>query len=624
MKTLASVLCALAASIAGSQVTYQTTGATVAKIVAEVSNLTDQKLTVNKQLAREIVVVSVKDISLNDFRKRLADCVTGKWTEKEGGILELGIDDNLSNERRKLSQEGYAKSIPDQIKSSLKNYSEEGVRAIRQDTPSTNELALEIGKRVSESNYAKVAPGGRLVFSTNPNRMQLPLPDVSDLITKHLDPEVASLVTEIVFAVERPYAETFTRFCLYGLDGSGRPGRALTFTFISLVNSGKSMPPATAGVPIKWSPVSQEIAKIYRNWDYRATKGLLSMPQSVRDALSKPTEIDPMAYGFGEGILACAAGKGEDVMACIPDDNVGDFFAMGISGTTTGEFWQRVIASDSLVAKRENGWITIRPTDPESARDFRGDRMALEHLINKAKDRVWPSLDDIAEFFASNINRKGLPMAFIVPYQALVNNYGTAGQQDDSNFRPLQLFACLSQSEKQKLRNGDRLAFASLSTKAKGVLNAMAFEPSGAVLSYNLAGEATELFSNGLPASFVLAAQIKQTIVFAPLLDAGDATMAPAPVSPRDIAVSRWTKQNEPVSPYAQEIPELNRVLIGSRQVWDFSFFRGAEKVGGASVAADSVPKDAKPTTMDLLSQPIQDQLEQAHKDYLKEMGGGG
>ena len=83
MKILTSALCALAVSLASAQVTYRTTGATVAKVVADIAKSTEQKLTVDKELAKEIVVVSVKDVSLDEFQKRLADCISGKWVTKE-------------------------------------------------------------------------------------------------------------------------------------------------------------------------------------------------------------------------------------------------------------------------------------------------------------------------------------------------------------------------------------------------------------------------------------------------------------------------------------------------------------------------------------------------------------
>lgn len=623
MKPLASVLCALAVSLASAQVTYRTTGATVAKVVAEVAKSTDQKLTVDKDLAKEIVVVSVKDVPLEEFKKRLADCVSGKWVEKEGGELELKVDATVCTARRKAAQEIYAKSIPGQIRSSLEMYSQEGIGAIRQDTPSTNELALEIGKRISESHYRNVTPLGRIVFSTQPNRTQLQLPDVSDLVASHLDPQVASRVVEIVFAIERPNFDSFTRFALYGLDGSGRPGRAMTFTFISLVSVQRATPPALTGAQIKWSPLSLELGTLFRNWGYRTTNGLMSLSQPAREALSKPSEIDPMAYGFGEGILACAEEKGANVMACVPDDLVSQVFAMGIPGTTTGEFWRQIRARDSLVAEQAGGWISIRPTDPVSAREQRGDRVALEKLIAKAKGTVWPSLDDLSEFAASNLNSRSLPMAFVLPYQALVNNYGRVERAYESNLRPLQLFACLSQSEKQKLRNGDRLNFTTLSPKAKDVLNAVVFAPFGAVFSSNITGEPTELFPLGLGNGFTISAKVTSSVVFAPLLDAGEATMAPAPMSARDHAMDRWYKKYDD-SPYGQEIPETNRVLVGSREIWEFSLFRGAEQIGKVSVAGDTIPKAAKPTTLEALPQSIKDMLEKAYQDYLKEMGGGG
>jgi len=620
MKVFVAILSAALFANLSAQVTYGTTGTTVAKVVAELARSTDHKLAVDKELANEIVVVSVRDISLDEFKKRLADCVSGKWVEKEDGVVELRVDSTVAITRRKAAQKAYAQRIPSQIESSKKTYSQPGIGAIHQDSAKVNHFALEVGERISESDYEKLLPNGRIVFSTDPNRSQAPLPDISDLIAKYIDLRIATFITEFIFAVERPTSGEFTRFGLYGLD---RRGTALSFVYLSLGSIEASRPLEKGGSPIKWSPASQELAKLFRTWDYRADRGLLVIPPFLREMLSKPTQVDPISFGFGEGILACADEASENVIACIADDDLDGIFSMGIPGTTTGEFWNKVERRKTMTASRSNGWIIVRPADPTAARERRGDRVALEKLIGKAANHVWAPLEDISEFAASNLNCKRLPSAFVLPYQVLINNYGSPQKAYDSDFRPLQLYACLTPSERQKLRNGDALSAASMSAKAKQVLNAVFFEPGGAVLVFSISGEPTEIFPLGVNDSLRLTAKVTKSVVLAPLPDAGEPTMPAAPMSARDLAQSRWSRKYDD-NPYAQNIPEVTRVRIGSRLEWNISLMLQGNQIGSLALADDSASKESKPVTMEALPQNVNDVLEKAYQDYLKEMAGGG
>jgi hypothetical protein len=322
-------------------------------------------------------------------------------------------------------------------------------------------------------------------------------------------------------------------------------------------------------------------------------------------------------------MLACADEAKENVVASISDDDTDGIFYASIRGTTTGEFWDRVTRRKTLLTERSNGRIVVRPADPITAREQRGDRAALEKLFAKAGDQVWAKLDDVAEFAASNLNCRSLQLAFYMPYHALVNYNASRQKQYESLLRPLQLYACLTPSERQKLRNGESLSVASISPKAKEVLAAIIFEPGGAVLDFAIDGEPTELMPLGLSNDLLLTATVNKSVVLAQLPDAGEPTMPSTPISPREIAQGRWSR-NYDDNPYAREIPELVRVLIGNRLEWKISLHLAGKPIGSVSLADDSVPKGSSALTMESLPQNVKDVLEKAYQDYLKEMGGGG
>lgn len=613
MKTLTICFVSLVVCISHAQVTYRTTGATVAKVVGAVADQTGEKLAVHKDLANEIVVVAVRDVTLGEFQAKLADCLAGKWIEKAGGVRELAIDSTTSNKQRAAAQEAYAQVILSQFESSRKLYEQEGMRGIAGDN-SAAKLAIDIGEKLGIKSHELALPWQRVVFSSHPNRFQKQLPDVWDLVEKTAPTKA---VAEVVFAIERPNAAPFTRYLLNCYDAAGR---SVIHAHTSLMTIEKQTAPSTEGSPVKWSNVSIELAKLYGTWDFRATQGLLNLPKLLTDALSKPTEIDPISFGFGEGILACGDEWKENVIASVSDD---EYYWQARTGLTTGEFWGRLKRRISLVCDRADGWVIVRPADPIEARRTRGDRIALERLIAKTKEANWALLDDVAEFAMSNPNCRQLPQSFLFSFQSMVNYYGEGGAGYISgDIRHLQLYGSLPKSTRAKLEAGEAIPFGSLPSAAKAILTAMVYEPAGALLMGAVI-EPTEIMPGGLPSGAMLTASVSQVTLIAPMPDAGEPSMPVRGMDAAAIAVQRWSSAHDD-SPYAQEVPQLNRVVLGTRKVWHFRVTLEGKEIAACTVADDVLSKERKVTTMGELPDKVRAELEKAYQDYLKYMGGGG
>ena len=149
----------------------------------------------------------------------------------------------------------------------------------------------------------------------------------------------------------------------------------------------------------------------------------------------------------------------------------------------------------------------------------------------------------------------------------------------------------------------------------------MAYEPAGA-LFVNSDIEPTELLPNGLN-NAVLSASVSQVSLIAPMPDAGDPKMPVRGMDARAIAVQRWNRIHDD-SPYAKEIPELNRVILGTRKIWKFNVAIQGRQIGSWTVAEDSFPKDHAITTMTEAPEGLRAEIEKAFQDYSKYMGGGG
>jgi len=451
LKNVLAIAVAVFSTASVAQVTYRTTGATVAKVVSEVARSSGAKLAVHRDLAREIVVVSVKDVDLEEFEKRLADCVSGKWVMNDVEVLELVVDSSLSSERRKTAQAKFADSVAEMIKTTRSELLPPEPLEGEPEEASGSDLSLDLGELISRSHYEKLLPNSRIVFSSTPNRLQKQLPDITALLKKYW-PAAAGTAPHCIFAVERSGSNDEVSF-----DMTIRGDAGESYSFLSLGGVSLGGQPVLSGERIEWSPIATELAKNFGDWSDRARSGLLNISQAVRDALAKPTEVDPLSFCFGEGILACADESGENVIASIADDDIpGDFGAFG-ERTTTGEFWRILKEGAAYTATRADGWISVRPSDPIDAREMRGDRAALEKLIAKTQGNVWPSLDDLAEFAASNLECDDLPAAFVIPFQVMVNYYGQASYgYVSTNLRPLQIYASLPLSIRTRSKTANR------------------------------------------------------------------------------------------------------------------------------------------------------------------------
>jgi hypothetical protein len=179
MKSLTLLAVSVACAFASAQVTYRTTGATVAKVVADVSANTGEQLTVHEDLAREVVVISVNDMPLQTFKEKLARCTSGKWIRVTDTSSRL-VDDKAASESRRLeSQRLFAKNIPGFIDRALISGQRNAGREFLVDGMET--LYYRLVKQIPFEVFVDLLPGTRIVLSPNPNHLQRQAPDIFDL-----------------------------------------------------------------------------------------------------------------------------------------------------------------------------------------------------------------------------------------------------------------------------------------------------------------------------------------------------------------------------------------------------------------------------------------------------------
>lgn len=600
-------LCA-AIALAPQAITYRTTGATASAVVKMLADRTGEKLAVADSLAGEVLVVRVDAVEPEQLRNRIAECLAGKWTDREG-TLTLIADGVESDRRRRAAQKAFAERALALI-APMREWSA-GFEI------QTGSIPLDIFEKLSRAEIESLLPDDRVVYSTNPNTQQRRLPDVSKVIEAQAAEHQLSRPVRVLLVLERSGLSDHVRMTYGGYD---EVGRRVGYQMQSLISFEKAAAPSREGKEIAWSAVSSEIAAHYGNWTPQALDGTLELSQSAIDSLSKPTEIDPLSYGFGEGMLAVADDFGANVVASIGDDDARGPFGCAQRGMTTGEFWARVQRSKVLTSSRESGWIVVSPKDPIYARSRRGDRIALETLIKKQGDSIWPSLNDLAAFANAHPVRETIPYSFGIPFHVLVGFRGTADVYPTGLIRPLQFFGHLSVADRQRLNEGIRVS--ALSPKAQGVLRAFLYSASA---SYNGSGreiEPTDFDWNAIVSNGVVTARVEEMPLIVPLPDGGTANVKPIAISPRQLAMEKWENLHHD-NPYRTPKPEPHRVKVGSRKVYEFRLMLGDNEMLDFSLADDHLVKSAKPTTMNEIDASVRRAIDSAYEKYLKEMGGG-
>jgi hypothetical protein len=128
---------------------------------------------------------------------------------------------------------------------------------------------------------------------------------------------------------------------------------------------------------------------------------------------------------------------------------------------------------------------------------------------------------------------------------------------------------------------------------------------------------------DGLPATLRVLGTVKESTLLCPLPDAGEPTAPTRGTSMSDVARARWLKRYDD-NEYSNRPPELTRVLLGSRTLWEFQIANGNQGYATMRVADDRVPTGATPFLMANLPENVNNEIDRAYEEFVKAMGGGG
>ncbi len=194
------------------KVTFTSTAATVGKALEALTKEAGVRLQGGTRVKDDVLVLRLKEVTVLDAMKKIAEAVGGDWQPLEGGyVLTRGGEDDLRDQRednriRTAQIEKAVKALSDEV-AKTPIYDEAVARRLKSDTEKVMQEAGRGGARgfsfgqmtsrqpggraitkliaaMKPSDLAALKPNTRTVFSTAPTAMQRPMPNGANAIVK--------------------------------------------------------------------------------------------------------------------------------------------------------------------------------------------------------------------------------------------------------------------------------------------------------------------------------------------------------------------------------------------------------------------------------------------------------
>lgn len=173
------------------EITYQTEGASLQEILADISKEASASFTAHKTTAADVYAISVEEMTLQDLLNTIADASEADWKRTETGyVLET------TNER-------WNKALERDNTAIAKEMQAQHDRTVNQQNGQSrrrrgNADVLRAAKEIGWMTLASMRDGERRVWTTSPNRMQSALPrGAAEIANQILTNDLSRLQAEL-------------------------------------------------------------------------------------------------------------------------------------------------------------------------------------------------------------------------------------------------------------------------------------------------------------------------------------------------------------------------------------------------------------------------------------------
>lgn len=645
-----------------------------------------KQVSISPEVRNEIVVAYGQQVDAEQMMGKVAALTATTWTIS-GDQLNITPDGNLRNRQK---QEAAAK-LRENLRKGIETFKkqmqpqdyppdEEGGEPYHWEPAASERLLLQIVTGLGENSLAQVGKGQRIVFSSSPNRMQRPLGrfdsrlvdewvkdyntavdenlayqresgEYSDYQAKRIDQPPAKLLV----AVSRfdSYASYLSiTMLLIGQDGSvlanqmGYISGDLDEEPMYREEEGSQEEPAQPGdeIPVEWSPEAQKLAK--------ATPYSGELPQPIAaeilDMIRRPDEFEPLRYSFGEGLVSAAKKMGKPLVA-VPSDAI---MGYGMELPKNYGELRNLFGYYGVKAEEANGWMLLKPQNPDEARRERVNRFELAKLLSLTKDRVFVPLDALAEYVYRNPSafENSISMTRLTLFAPMMLGGGFGG---GASPEMLSLYGSLSPGMRQMVRTGRPLAYSQLSADSRLLVDKMVFgavpqirtidvqaslnEPSMSQLfnfsdegGYGaIANEPTELLANGIAPQSPIHSNAVKGLYAVPMDDEGRLHTMSFPLGKEELAYFQLLmKQPEYAAEMTNYLSMLNGLRIGEKETF-YVVIQLTQKQGLTGALVDMKdPNKAQKYGLNSLPEDLKRQVdalaaELAKSEYGQMLSGG-
>ncbi len=428
-----------------------------------------------------------------------------------------------------------------------------------------NRLLLRLMQNLDPAALAELGPTGRIVFATNPTRMQRPLqgagPLVSDFIREQR--EVAAIASALPKA--KPPARSSddeedgsedVENLQYGFDtrqpdrlgklhlivtyGNEFFGGGISFQLNVLGTDGNVLFQASASAETSRGimgmqapdaasvkkddrplPLSDETKKIVQSFRRDASTGMF--PDDMKKRFLSPLKNEPLGVYASDFLVSAYADN--NVVARMPDSML-MFTIVGAERSDPTVAVERAVieSSNEVTIETAAGWTTIKPKLSLTERFTRVDRHKLQNFVD-ARGSGFQAMDAYADAVhglpAPTQNAVMMFTLFMDPDGAGFSVFG------GDNWSTVQFYGALSAQQRRALRTGMPMRLGQLPAEAQNLLandiyikpdNLMPsagmgdeaiLAPDGAFQWNSLSSEPTESLPTGLPANTIVIGKLR-------------------------------------------------------------------------------------------------------------------
>lgn len=425
-------------------VTYETRAVPATRAIAEIADLTGQKLSADAVLQREILVIHVDKVTLGELLPKIAHVTSSRWTER-GGKYTLVPDDSVRTKEERARRDHRIELMKAAIAATLKDsvQGEDGAKAPALQM-AEDRLYGAILKDLDPAALVDIEPGARVVFSTAPTSAQRQLAAIpSDVLQEYVRAEnlrleadersmresgeldklqkifaalglqrrtqpMAGMPAKILVAVERIGWGSDLKFQISGLDEQGVFWGDIAREFFDHTDDPESdyVEPQAKSSHTADKIILSEDTKLLATLASEGStlsRNEVRLPESLRTKLEHPDKWDPLAFVHSEALLSAAKLLGKQLVADLPDDQRDPSQIWSVAAVTAEGVLQDLNRRKSYVAiEEEKDWEVIRPADPTSSRIHRLDRIALAKVIQAKNQHGSTTLEDVARYALYN------------------------------------------------------------------------------------------------------------------------------------------------------------------------------------------------------------------------------